>query len=325
MCTRYLRSCLPRSAVSGVRGRDGSNGRPLVRIMPLVPGRVWGCGGRAVPGSGRSVLARHPGWSCDAACSPDLTCAGWLGWAHYRPPGLRGRPFPAGGHACSGRARRCRVPRNRWWCRPSIPGSSWQAMARPTQTGSLRPPDQRKRDMNRAVAVHVTLGRIMPRGSWDGRGRNGTTAGCVAPGRSGLVDERACPWSGTAVHVTPGDGSAPNPATPHRRRGRGEPGRHHDSPGPVGDAGWPEPGTARPRDRPVPSSTPARSAERAGISGSARTRRDPAVLAPTCRSQARQREAAGGRRPCTDTTIYTWRTSRVQGDRDRSHGTRGSA
>jgi hypothetical protein len=104
-------------------GRSGRAWHPHV-VTPLVRSPVattcpWsrpaeltiGCGGRAVPDRSRPALPPPPGLAGARPGSPVRGgLGGWLGWVHYRPPGLRGRPSPTGGHARPRRARHCRVP-----------------------------------------------------------------------------------------------------------------------------------------------------------------------------------------------------------------------
>src|SRR5919109_625309 len=87
-------------------------------------------------------------------------------------------------------------------------------------------------------------------------GGNGTTAGCVAPDRNGLVRNGRAPQPGTARNATTELGSDPNPATP-TGCGDEQAESPHPRPGRAGEAVRPEPGTARPTRAVLPYAPPA--------------------------------------------------------------------
>jgi hypothetical protein len=167
-----------------------SIGSGLVGYLPV---------GAPFPARAARRPPRDPGFACvSASCIDSFALPGWLGWVHYRIVGLRGRPSPTRAQACLRRDRRCRVPRDWLWSRPSTPQPfSWMITARPLQgqgptrrsmisrTGtSAAGVSPRSEHTSCRGAGQVPIPRITSEIPGVARGDDGTTARCVAPGRT---------------------------------------------------------------------------------------------------------------------------------------------
>jgi hypothetical protein len=188
MDNRYFGSCPPPVRAPGGRAAILVGTRPVGAPFPARatrrPPAVWASG---------VVAPVH---------LDPFTLWGWLSWVHYRIVGLRGRPSPAWGHARSRRARRCWVPLDWLWSRPSTPSPAPGRSRRdhPRGRAHAQVHDQRDRDTN------CTGGPDSADHTPDSRVGHGVTMGpqpvAWHPNRGGLVENGRAPKPGTAARAT---------------------------------------------------------------------------------------------------------------------------
>jgi hypothetical protein len=227
MDNRYFGSCPP--PVGRLDGRARSC-RSIVSAWSVA--RRWARRSRPGPPGARPVI-RASRVVAPVRLTSSPCGGGWVGCTTV-PWGCSGGR-PRRGHRPVSTRPSCRVPRDRLWSRPSTPlPLPWMPRPdHPRDRAHTWVHDQQDRDTNCRGAEHqlqeaarVPVPLITPQnpGPARGRRRDHSQSSGTQPRRSRR--ERACPRaSGTATRATTRFGSAPNPATPARRRGRGEPAR----------------------------------------------------------------------------------------------------